>query len=311
MSLENISFFDNSCGILPKIRKLVKPEPVEYNDRVMKRNEIKLIAFDLDGTLLDDGKNVPDENLRALEKAKEAGIELVPATGRLYKAVPDFLKDICRYFMLINGAKVYDSREDRVVYEAYIPWDLAMQIYSYGDSLDVIYDAYIDDNAYMSQNMWDMFSDYMVDKNYAVSMKQLRTPVEDLKKKVFDGRCSVQKAQYFFKDLDERDAQLRVLKEKFPRINPTVSLGSNIEINIREANKGAGLAAVCRDAGIDIQNAVAFGDGTNDLAMIVAAGTGVCMKNGASECRDAADIVTEYDNNSAGMGREIEKLLDL
>lgn len=272
---------------------------------------IKLIAFDLDGTLLDDWKNVPDRNLRALEKAKEAGIELVPATGRLYKAVPEFLKEMCRYFMLINGAKVYDSLEDKVVHEANIPCDLAMRIYDYADTIDCTYDAYIDDRAFMTKRIWDHFEDYIIDKNYAASMKKLREPVPDLKRMIYERQYSVQKIQYFFRTCEERDAQLEIVKRKFPELATTMSLGSNVEINIKEANKGAGLKAVCRTAGIPIENAAAFGDGTNDLEMISAAGIGVCMRNGAEDCINAADIVTEYDNNNGGMGCELEKLLNL
>ena len=273
--------------------------------------KIKLIAFDLDGTLLDDLKNIPDKNLQALERARDMGIELVPATGRLYKAVPDFLKDMCRYFMLINGAKVYDSLKNKVIHEAYIPWELALRIYEYADTFDCEYDAYIDDSAYMTESMWNGFENYIVDKNYAVSMKKLRDPVPDLKQMILEKKCSVQKIQFFFKTCEERDARLEILKKVFPEIMPTMSLGSNVEINAKEANKGAGLEAVCKAIGIHTENAVAFGDGTNDLAMIKAAGTGVCMINGAAACLSAADLITEFDNNSGGMGREIEKLLNL
>ena len=87
------------------------------------KKELRLIAFDLDGTFLNDSKEIPEENLQALEKAAERGIAVVPATGRLYPALPHELRELpfMRYYILINGAKVYDAREDKVLFSAELP----------------------------------------------------------------------------------------------------------------------------------------------------------------------------------------------
>ena len=73
---------------------------------------VKLIAFDLDGTLLDDDKHLPPENLAALQAAHAQGIFLVPATGRILKALPEELlaPGLFRYFIFSNGALVYADR---------------------------------------------------------------------------------------------------------------------------------------------------------------------------------------------------------
>ena len=71
---------------------------------------VKLIAFDLDGTLFDDRKQLPQENIAALRAAGDAGIHLVPATGRILQGLPDQLLQLglFRYFIFANGASVYD-----------------------------------------------------------------------------------------------------------------------------------------------------------------------------------------------------------
>ena len=81
---------------------------------------VALIAFDLDGTLLDNNKNIPPENLRALYAAHEAGILLVPATGRILKGMPeDLMKTgLFRYFIFSNGAIIYDLQKERVIHRA-------------------------------------------------------------------------------------------------------------------------------------------------------------------------------------------------
>ena len=85
----------------------------------------RLIAFDLDGTFLDDEKQIPEETLRAIERAAGRGVEIVPATGRIYRGIPEELKALpfIRYYILSNGAAVYDAREDKVLLREEIPAD--------------------------------------------------------------------------------------------------------------------------------------------------------------------------------------------
>ena len=80
-------------------------------------HKIRLIALDLDGTLLNSDKELTTENSEALEKAAEAGIEIVPATGRFYRGMPKVIRDLpyVNYVITVNGALVYDIRQDHTV----------------------------------------------------------------------------------------------------------------------------------------------------------------------------------------------------
>ena len=73
--------------------------------------DLRLIAFDLDGTLLRSDKSISPRTMHALHAAQERGVLLVPATGRLYRSLPEALLDeqLSRYFILVNGAQVYDA----------------------------------------------------------------------------------------------------------------------------------------------------------------------------------------------------------
>ena len=270
---------------------------------------MKIIAFDLDFTLLDSAKRLSKRNIAALKAAKRAGIEPVVATGRLYKGVPDTLKDICRYHILINGAKVYDSKENKIIYEAAIPQELALSVYEYADTFDCLYDAYIEDSGIMTSRMLDRFDDYVADKNYAVSQKALRKGVSELKRYIREASTDVQKAQLYFKTVEEKDAQLAILPDLFPDLKFSCSLGQNIEINHKSAGKGVALEALCKYLGYTLKETVAFGDGTNDTEMIQYAGTGYCMINGDDTVKKIADRITEFDCDSDGVGIEIEKIL--
>ena len=83
----------------------------------------------------------------------------------------------------------------------------------------------------------------------------------------------------------------------------------NIEINAANASKGPALEALCEHLGFTAENAAVFGDNTNDLSMVQAAGRGVAMKNSDAVLLAAADIITPFDNNEAGVGRMIMEFL--
>ena len=84
----------------------------------------RLIAFDLDGTLLDNDKHIPEENLLALHEAAERGVILAPATGRILRGIPSELRELpfLRYYILSNGAAVYDAAEEKTLYRGISRW---------------------------------------------------------------------------------------------------------------------------------------------------------------------------------------------
>ena len=271
------------------------------------RKEIKLIAFDLDGTFLDDRKNIPEENLRAIEFAASQGIHIVPATGRLYNGLPAILQelDFIRYYILINGAQVYDAQAGKVLVSADISNGLAISLMDHAEEIGAYYDCYKDNRGVMNQAMYDYLDPVMPDANYRAYMRSVRTPVADLRTYLRTDGGNVQKVQYFFSDLSERAHQLEVLNGLFPGIKATSSLSTNIEINSVNAGKGPALEKLCACLGFSAENAMAFGDGTNDLDMLIAAGVGVAMSNSDTKLFPHADLITPCDNNSAGVGKAI------
>ena len=93
--------------------------------------KVRLIAFDLDGTILRGDKSLTARSFRALCAAAEAGALIVPATGRIYKGVPAPLreKSFSRYFITVNGALLLDAKTDEALYRAEIPCELALRLY--------------------------------------------------------------------------------------------------------------------------------------------------------------------------------------
>lgn len=273
---------------------------------------VKLIAFDLDGTLLDGRKNIPEANLQALRAAAEAGVLLVPATGRIYTGIPEQIRSLPggRYFITINGAYAYDAVEDRNLYSSELSVELCMRLIRYMDELPIIYDCYQDNWGYITRSMFQRAGDFIPDPGIMKMMRELRTPVDNLSETLRQKGRPVQKMQMHFQDLAERDRQLKLVAELFPETAVSSSLPWNIEINSAGATKGQALKALCQALGIDLRDTLAFGDGTNDLDMIRTAGIGVAMGNGAEEVKAAADWVAP-NNDDAGVAAGIYRFMDL
>ena len=274
---------------------------------------VKLIAFDLDGTLFDDRKQLPQENIAALRAAGDAGILLVPATGRILQGLPDQLLQLglFRYFIFANGASVYDLDTETQLFSACIPPELAVRICEHMDTLPVLYDCYRGEWGYMTQWMYEAAPDFFaLEPEILKLVRRLRKPVPELKENIREVDVPLEKLQMYFRpeQMAERERQLLKLPRLFPEIAATSSLKNNIEINSIKAGKGRALLELCAQLGIAPEDTVAFGDGLNDADMLEAAGYGAAMENAADAVKQKADAVIE-NNNDAGVGKEIFRLL--
>ena len=272
-----------------------------------------LLAFDLDGTLLDDDKNIPPENLLALQAAADRDYVLVPATGRMVPGIPAQVRALpfCRYFIVSNGAGVYDAAEDRLLYRADIPAELAVRCCRHMDSLPVIYDCYQGDSGYMTRSMYENCEEFFPFEPHMYQMvKLLRRPVEELKVFLLQKGEPLQKMQMFFRprDLALRRRELERFPELFPELAASTSVSNNIEINSARAGKGKAMLALAERLGIPREDTVGFGDGTNDCELLEMAGLGVAMANADPAVKAVADLIAE-DNNRAGVGKVLRRLL--
>ncbi len=273
-------------------------------------HKTRLIALDLDGTLLDSDKKLSAENLQALTRAAEEGIEIVPATGRFYRGMPQIIRDLpfVRYVITINGAQVYDVANEKTVCASEIDVNRAVSVMKRLDELPVIYDCYKDGWGWMSQDMYDKAEQFAANIHSLEMIKKLRTPVPDLKEYLEEKQGGVQKIQLFFKDMKLRSQVLESLPEEFPDLTVTTSIVNNIEINSRKATKGNALKNLAMHLHMDLSETMAFGDDLNDISMIKTAGTGIAMGNAGKEIQQAADYVTDG-CDSDGVAKAMNKLI--
>lgn len=263
------------------LRVLIMPKP------------ICIIAFDLDGTLLDSNKDLSRENMAALERAAAAGIELVPTTGRFFNAMPASIRDLpfLRYAITINGAAVSDLRAGKTIYQAEMPWRLAVNVMRELDALPVVYDCYMDNCAYMTAALKEKIDVTVSSPHYRRMLRDLRISVPDLKEYLIEQKKDIQKIQFFSPDEALRKRLLKELPLRYADIYASTSVPDNVEINQVHANKGEALMVLADYLGVPRDATMAFGDGLNDLSMIKDAGIGVAMENACHDAKKIADWI--------------------
>lgn len=271
--------------------------------------DIKLIALDLDGTLLNSKKQLSKENRKALTECIQNGILVVPCTGRTADGIPSEIKDIdgIRYAIATNGAVIHDLKENAVLDTKMLTWEKAMELLEFVDNYPVMYDPYIEGRGITEPKFFENLSDYCLTDALQDLVKKTRDLHPSIIDYVRNIRKPVEKINLFFPDMEGR-ARLRAELNKQADILVTSSIPNNLEINALGASKGEAIHRLADLLGIDRAQTMAIGDGENDFTMIRMAGVGVAMKNASEELQAEANYVTET-NDDDGVAAAIYRLV--
>ena len=267
----------------------------------------KLIALDLDGTLLTYEKQITPRTYAALEQAAALGHFIVPATGRALNALPEVVRALpfVHYAITINGACVSNTDTGEKLLRCEIDRDRALELIDFARQYDCMYDCYWDDTGWSERAFLERIDYFNTDEAVRRLILQTRRPVDDLVGKLRAEMDAVQKVQLCFREIPERDSAWTDIARAFPDIVATASFRNNLELNHRMATKGNALRFLARHLGISERDTIAFGDSSNDLAMLQAAGTGVAMGNAAAAVRAVCGAVTDTNEND-GVARWLE-----
>lgn len=270
---------------------------------------IKLIALDLDGTLLNSEKELSPANEKALRDCIAKGIYIVPATGRTVDGIPNMILDIpgVRYAITANGAMVEDLFQKKVIDHRLLTCQQALEILHYAESCKAMYDPYIERRGISEARFMDHLDDYGLSPQIQQLVRRTRDTVPNIIEHVKTQNKPVEKINLFFGDEGERQ-RVRKELEKRNDIVVSSSLYNNLEINAVGATKGDGILRLASYLNLKPEETMAFGDGGNDYSMIQKAGIGVAMGNGEPGLKEIADYVT-LTNDEDGVAAAIEKLV--
>ena len=273
------------------------------------KHRIKMIGLDLDGTLLTDKKELTDRTKAALRRAIELGITVLVASGRPWMGVPEELRNFpgMRYALTSNGARIIDTKDDRVIEEHLLSPQLALKALAVCGKYDTLQEVYFDGQGYAPEDQMAYVEKYHRNPSMCEYMRKTRLPVKDIRKLVEQENRGLDKVQALFADMDERETAWKELEQE-KGLELVGSLQYNIEINAAGVNKGTGLVNLGRMLGIRRKEIMAFGDGDNDIAMLREAGFGVAMANADEQVKAAADYIT-LSNEEEGVAEAIERLV--
>ena len=271
------------------------------------KHKIKMIGFDLDGTLLTDQKELGEYTVQILKRAVEEGIVILPITGRPLCGLPEEVTGLTglRYAITANGARILDLKNAAVLKEQLVSVETAEKILDILGNYDSLREIYYDGTGYAEREKLEQIDHFFEEGPMAEYVRSTRQPVENLMDKFRKESREVDKVQGVFADLGEREAALDEIR-KLEGVTITGALHNNIEVNAAGVDKGNALLWLAQYLGIAPEETMAFGDGNNDITLLDKAGTGVAMKNGIEEVKHAADRITEKTNDEEGAAKFIE-----
>lgn len=268
---------------------------------------IQLIALDLDGTTMNSANRLSEYNRKALEETIASGVNVVVASGRAFDSLPQEVLEIrgIRYAISSNGAHITDLTSGEYIYSSYLKAetvDLAIQL---ARSENLMVEAFCDGKPYIAEELYeDIRVNGSVYRNQEYVLTT-RKPVADIYQFMEINRDRLENINFFFYD-ENRLLEIRPKIQALPECNVVSSVKNNVEIGGLDSSKAKALEVLSCKLEIARENIMSFGDAGNDIPMIRYAGFGVAMGNAWDEVKNAADYVSES-NDEDGVGRTIRK----
>jgi Cof subfamily protein (haloacid dehalogenase superfamily) len=266
---------------------------------------VKLIAVDLDGTLLNSNKTISDFTRRTLEEACDAGISVMIATGRPFCALPEAVTSVrgIRYALTSNGANVVDLRTGESIYTNYIAPDAVDRIIEALKKLDLLIEIFPGGKAYYDDEFYRRLPELGYTEGRVQYILRTREHIPDMFDFFVECRERIENVNVNFSDQETRSRVRRELS-KLEGITLTSSFDHNLELGGATTSKADAIRHMCGILGCDISEVMAAGDNPNDAAMLRAAGFGVAVGNAKQELIHMADFVSP-DNDSDGVAHAI------
>lgn len=240
----------------------------------------KLIALDMDGTVLDDEQRISADNKKWIQHALEQGVTVCFATGRELKKITPYMLDLEMNtpIVAVNGSEVWENPkcllkrhtiDDKWV-EKFVTIAQEHDLWIWVTAVEGKYNLQTWEPALLGTNRWLKFG--------------FHTERDDIRHAIYEQFAS------------------------YDVLEITNSHPHNLEFNPKGINKAQGLKDICETLNIDMSQVLAMGDSTNDVAMLRAAGLGVAMGNAQQVVKDMADLVT-VTNNEHGVAKVIREIV--
>lgn len=266
----------------------------------------KTIFLDLDGTLLNDKKEVSEQNQEWMNRALKAGNKIVISTGRPFPSAKKIIKKLQFdkpgfYCVCYNGGVIFECGTKHIIFQKALNKELAFEIIDLCKKNQIHCHTYSDQYV-LSENDTEGFRYYLK----AVGIEGKIVP--DFKEEITWNPNKVLAVDLYHKET-LLELKRQVNKAVGDQIEIVFSCDEYLEFLPKDVSKGNGVLYYCELTGTNQKDTIAVGDEENDLEMIQQAGIGCAMKNAKQIVRDHADYVTENNNNESGVAEIIEKFM--
>lgn len=263
----------------------------------------KLIALDMDGTLLNSKKTISKENKEAIKAAKAKGVKVVLATGRPLKGIEKYLKELDLvndgdFAIAFNGALVQEVKTGNVLSENYMNEDDLSTLYNLSKDLNVDIHFLTTDQCYTPK--FNIYS-------------EIESSLNGIPLKIIDFN-NISKDLTIVKIMlvgseDKIDEIIKVIpKELNEKYNIVRSASIYLEFLNKDVSKGYGVEKLSNKLDINKEDIICVGDAGNDMHMIDFAGLGVAMGNAYDEAKEVANYITKT-NDEHGVAHVINKFI--
>ena len=258
----------------------------------MKNNrKYKIVASDLDGTLLNKEQIVSEENFRAISEMSRLGVEFVPTTGRSMNEIDPSLissPDI-RYTITSNGAVVYDKNIGKPILTRYIPRDDVRFVLETLRSYNVFIVVHEGGKTYFDKNKYnpEFLNICGVGEYYGYIIGQHAEAIDEFESFLLSSD-EMEMIALFFELNDGASSCMQIFEDSgvLCAVNPRTGY---LEVYSSDAGKGKTLVAFADKLGVDIADVIAVGDSNNDSTMIKEAGLGLAVANACDSLKELAD----------------------
>ena len=288
----------------------------------------KLIAIDLDGTMLNSYGEVTENTKRVLKQTKQKGAEVVIVSGRSIDSIKYIASEIdsSKYMIAGNGAIVYDRSQNKILYEKYIPENKALDIIQICEENSIYYNVYTNKTIIADGLRYNVLYYYKENLKKEDQKKTHITLVENIENYIKEMNEDEKIMKIFI--CDKNKTVFNSIVRKFSAIEDidildvshmarkVIKQGTEdipieyyyTEISMKDVDKWYALEFLIKKLGIQKEEVMAIGDNVNDRKMIEEAGKGIVMGGSTPKVSEVADYIT-LDCNNEGVAKAIEKFI--
>lgn len=270
----------------------------------MANLKYKMIVLDLDGTLVNNKKEITFRNKKTLIRAQQEGVKVVLASGRPTQGIVPLADDLelfryGGYILSYNGGKIIEYPNRKIIYESVLPPSVIPELYGMAKEQDVTIISY-DDKEIITENPGNKYVQIESRLNN-MKIKEVNSFVKAIDFPVT--KCLI------VGDGDILEPLTEIMKVRFgDRMNIYRSEPFFLELMPQHIDKAYSLGKLAEYTGISSEEMIACGDGFNDLSMVCFAGLGVAMSNAQPAVKEAADYITGS-NEEDGVAQVVEKFI--